>query len=80
MRSMSRKLPKNRLSPAQGGQSLSTIGPRKVARAAVAFNAMQRRIQEQLTERMHVLAQSRTTCNCPPHGCACLPTGWTTND
>lgn len=38
------------------GLPLAEDGPLEVARAAVAFNAMQRRINEYLTERMQLLA------------------------
>jgi signal transduction histidine kinase len=38
------------------GVALAEDGPLEVARAAFAFNAMQRRINEYLSERMHLLA------------------------
>jgi signal transduction histidine kinase len=38
------------------GVSLAEDGPLEVARAAVAFNAMQRRINDYLSERMQILA------------------------
>jgi signal transduction histidine kinase len=44
------------LGPAQDGPPLPTLGPREVARAATAFNAMRKRIQTHLAERMHILA------------------------
>ncbi|MEO7547187.1 MAG: ATP-binding protein [Ramlibacter sp.] len=44
------------LGPAQEGAPLPEDGPREVARAAAAFNAMQQRIQAHLAERMHILA------------------------
>ncbi|RYF40486.1 MAG: HAMP domain-containing protein [Comamonadaceae bacterium] len=44
------------LGPAQEGACLPEQGPREVARAAAAFNAMQQRIQAHLAERMHILA------------------------
>lgn len=44
------------LGPAHEGPALPEGGPREVARAATAFNAMQRRIQAHLAERMHILA------------------------
>ncbi|RYF43075.1 MAG: HAMP domain-containing protein [Comamonadaceae bacterium] len=44
------------LGPAHGGARLPEHGPREVARAAAAFNAMQQRIQAHLAERMHILA------------------------
>ncbi len=44
------------LSPALAGAPLSEQGPREVARAARAFNAMQARIQAHLNERMQILA------------------------
>jgi signal transduction histidine kinase len=44
------------LAPTQGGAPLLENGPREVARAAVAFNAMQQRIQAHLAERMQILA------------------------
>lgn len=44
-----------RLQPNQPGPPLAETGPREVAHAAVAFNAMQQRIAESLQERMHIL-------------------------
>ncbi len=44
------------LSPALAGAPLSEQGPREVAGAARAFNAMQARIHAHLNERMHILA------------------------
>jgi len=44
------------LGPAREGAALPEHGPREVARAAAAFNAMQQRIQAHLAERMHILA------------------------
>lgn len=44
------------LGPAQAGPPLPEQGPREVARAAAAFNAMQARVQAHLEERMHILA------------------------
>jgi signal transduction histidine kinase len=38
------------------GEPLPEDGPREVARAATAFNAMQRRIAEQVAERIQILA------------------------
>jgi signal transduction histidine kinase len=38
------------------GEPLPEVGPQEVARAATAFNAMQRRIAEQVTERIQILA------------------------
>ena len=38
------------------GEPLSEDGPKEVARAAIAFNAMQRRIAEQAAERIQILA------------------------
>jgi signal transduction histidine kinase len=38
------------------GQPLPENGPKEVARAATAFNAMQRRIAEQVAERIQILA------------------------
>ena len=38
------------------GEPLPEDGPKEVARAATAFNAMQRRIAEQITERIQILA------------------------
>ncbi|WPO98286.1 HAMP domain-containing sensor histidine kinase [Pseudomonas sp. HR96] len=43
------------LDPNQPGAPLAEQGPREVAHAAAAFNAMQRRIAESLKERMHML-------------------------
>jgi len=42
--------------PAAGGGPLAETGPREVARAATAFNAMQTRIQSHLAERTQILA------------------------
>lgn len=39
-----------------GGTALAETGPREVARAAIAFNAMQGRIQAHLAERTQILA------------------------
>lgn len=44
------------LGPMIDGPSLPEDGPREVMRAAMAFNAMQHRIQTHLAERMHILA------------------------
>lgn len=44
------------LQPAAAGPALRETGPREVARAAAAFNAMQARIRAHLDERMHILA------------------------
>lgn len=44
------------LGTAQQGAALLENGPREVARAAAAFNAMQQRIQAHLAERMQILA------------------------
>ena len=44
------------LGPDQRGPALPEDGPLEVARAARAFNAMQRRIAAHLAERMHILA------------------------
>lgn len=44
------------LQPAVAGPALLETGPREVARAAAAFNAMQARIRAHLDERMHILA------------------------
>jgi signal transduction histidine kinase len=38
------------------GEPLPEDGPKEVARAAIAFNVMQRRIAEQVAERMQILA------------------------
>jgi signal transduction histidine kinase len=38
------------------GEPLPEVGPQEVARAATAFNAMQRRIAEQVAERIQILA------------------------
>jgi signal transduction histidine kinase len=38
------------------GEPLPEDGPKEVARAATAFNAMQRRIAEQVAERIQILA------------------------
>ncbi|TWT04035.1 HAMP domain-containing protein [Reyranella sp. CPCC 100927] len=46
----------NRLGPTLRGDPLPEDGPREVARAATAFNAMQRRIAEHLGERTRILA------------------------
>ncbi|HKU98084.1 MAG TPA: HAMP domain-containing sensor histidine kinase [Vineibacter sp.] len=46
----------DRLGPALQGPLLPEDGPREVARAATAFNAMQRRIAGHLGERMRILA------------------------
>jgi len=43
------------LDPNTPGQPLTEAGPREVAHAAVAFNAMQRRIADSLKERMQIL-------------------------
>jgi signal transduction histidine kinase len=44
------------LGPAQAATPLPEQGPREVARAAIAFNAMQERIRTHLEERMRILA------------------------
>ena len=44
------------LGPDLAGEPLREDGPREVARAAVAFNAMQRRIKDHLAERLQILA------------------------
>lgn len=44
------------LGPAQPDTPLAEDGPREVAQAAAAFNAMQRRIRSHLDERMQILA------------------------
>ncbi|XAH25846.1 ATP-binding protein [Xylophilus sp. GW821-FHT01B05] len=44
------------LKPGAGGPPLDDAGPREVAQAARAFNAMQQRVEGQLTERMQLLA------------------------
>jgi signal transduction histidine kinase len=44
------------LGPAQASAPLAEDGPREVAQAAAAFNAMQRRIRSHLDERMQILA------------------------
>jgi signal transduction histidine kinase len=44
------------LGPDFAGAPLREDGPREVARAAVAFNAMQRRIEDHLAERLQILA------------------------
>jgi signal transduction histidine kinase len=46
----------NRLGSDLHGEPLSEDGPKEVARAAIAFNAMQRRIAEQALERIQILA------------------------
>src|SRR6201996_2077414 len=46
----------NSLSPDLRGELLPEDGPKEVARAATAFNAMQRRIAEQAAERIQILA------------------------
>ena len=46
----------NQLQPAGVGAPMPVDGPREVAQAAVAFNAMQARIRDHLTERMQILA------------------------
>ncbi|HSW06865.1 ATP-binding protein [Aquabacterium sp.] len=38
------------------GHRIDELGPQEVARAARAFNAMQQRIEQQLAERLHLLA------------------------
>jgi signal transduction histidine kinase len=44
------------LGPDLAGDPLPEDGPEEVARAAVAFNAMQRRIKDHVAERMRILA------------------------
>jgi len=44
------------LGPDLAGDPLPESGPEEVARAAVAFNAMQRRIKDHVAERMRILA------------------------
>jgi signal transduction histidine kinase len=44
------------LGPDLRGPMLRESGPKEVARAAVAFNAMQRRITDQIAERVRILA------------------------
>jgi methyl-accepting chemotaxis protein len=46
----------NSLSSDLRGEPLPEDGPKEVARAATAFNAMQRRIAEQVAERIQILA------------------------
>jgi signal transduction histidine kinase len=46
----------NGLSSDLRGEPLPEDGPKEVARAATAFNAMQRRIAEQVAERIQILA------------------------
>jgi signal transduction histidine kinase len=46
----------NTLGSDLGGEPLPEDGPQEVARAANAFNAMQRRIAEQVAERIQILA------------------------
>jgi signal transduction histidine kinase len=46
----------NSLGPELRGELLPEDGPKEVARAATAFNAMQRRIAEQASERIQILA------------------------
>ena len=46
----------NSLGPDLRGEPLPEDGPKEVARAATAFNAMQRRIAEQAAERIQILA------------------------
>ncbi len=46
----------NNLGPDLRGAPLPEDGPKEVARAATAFNAMQRRIAEQAVERIQILA------------------------
>jgi signal transduction histidine kinase len=46
----------NRLGPDLRGELLPEDGPKEVARAAIAFNLMQRRIAEQVAERIQILA------------------------
>ena len=46
----------NSLGPDLRGEPLPEDGPQEVARAATAFNAMQRRIAEQVAERIQILA------------------------
>jgi signal transduction histidine kinase len=46
----------NSLGPDLRGEPLPEVGPQEVARAATAFNAMQRRIAEQVAERIQILA------------------------
>jgi hypothetical protein len=43
------------LGPELKGRPLPEDGPQEVARAAFAFNAMQRRIADHLTERIQIL-------------------------
>jgi signal transduction histidine kinase len=44
------------MTPTVDGSKMSEDGPTEVARAAVAFNAMQERIRRHLKERLHILA------------------------
>jgi signal transduction histidine kinase len=46
----------NSLGPDLRGEPLPEVGPQEVARVATAFNAMQRRIAEQIAERIQILA------------------------
>jgi signal transduction histidine kinase len=46
----------DQLGPELRGVVLDEAGPKEVARAAVAFNAMQRRIADQFAERVRILA------------------------
>ena len=50
------------LDPNRPAQPLAETGPREVAHAAAAFNAMQARIADYLKERMQLLAAISTTC------------------
>ena len=50
------ELAANSLGPDLRGELLPENGPKEVARTAVAFNVMQRRIAEQVAERIQILA------------------------
>lgn len=55
------------------GETLPEDGPKEVARAATAFNAMQRRIAEQVAERIQLLAAISHHLQTPITACGCAP-------
>ncbi len=56
-----------------GRAPMDARGPTEVAQAAAAFNQMQQRIAEHVTERTRILAAISTTCRPRSPACACAP-------
>ncbi len=68
----------NSLGPELRGELLPEDGPNEVARAATAFNAMQRRIAEQASERIRFWRGYRADFRIQSRACDCAPTSWAT--